>query len=63
MAHLMLAGAYGIMGHEEEARAEAAEVLRIDPSFSVEAFARRLAYKDQKARDDYVSSLRKAGLK
>ena len=63
MAHLYMAGTYALMGREEEARAEAAEVLRIDPSFSVEVLARRLAYKDQKVTDDIVSSMRKAGLK
>jgi len=50
-------------GKEDEARAEAAKVLRIDPKFSVESFARRLPYKDQKVIDDLVSALRKAGLK
>jgi hypothetical protein len=51
------------MGREQEAHREAAEVLRIDPTFSVESLAGRYPLKDQKARDDYVSSLRKAGLK
>jgi len=51
------------MGHEKEAHAEAAEVLRIDPTFSVESFARSIPYKDQATTDDYVSALRKAGLK
>jgi adenylate cyclase len=50
-------------GKEDEARAEAAKVLRIDPKFSVESFARNLPAKDQKVIDDIVSALRKAGLK
>jgi len=50
-------------GKEDEARAEAAKVLRIDPKFSVESFARILPAKDQKVTDDLVSALRKAGLK
>jgi len=50
-------------GKEDEARAEAAKVLKIDPKFSVESFARRLPFKDQKVNDDLVSALRKAGLK
>ena len=41
----------------------AAQVMRIKPKFSVESFARRLRYKDQKMTDDYLSALRKAGLK
>jgi adenylate cyclase len=50
-------------GKEDEARAEAAKVLRIDPKFSVESYARRLPYKDPKVIDNIVSTLRKAGLK
>jgi len=34
MAHLGLLFGYAMMGHEDEARAEGAEVLRIDPKFS-----------------------------
>jgi adenylate cyclase len=63
VAHLQLAGTYPLMGREKEAHAEAAEVMRIDPKFSLESYARILPYKDQKAIDDYVSALRKAGLK
>jgi adenylate cyclase len=63
LAHLVLAGAYALMGREKEAHAEAAEVLRIDPKFSLESYARRLPYTDQKTIDDIVSALRKAGLK
>src|SRR5271157_392713 len=59
MAHLGLASTYALMGREQEAHREAAEVLRIDPTFSVESLAGRYPLKDQKARDDYVSSLRK----
>ncbi len=62
-AHLVLTGVYALMGREEEARAEAAEVMRIDPKFSLESHARRVPYKDQKMVDDLVSALRKAGLK
>ncbi len=50
-------------GKEDEARAEAAKVLRIDPKFSVESFSRILPAKDQKVIDDFVSALHKAGLK
>jgi adenylate cyclase len=50
-------------GKEDEARSEAAKVLRIDPNFSVESFARRFPAKDQKVIDDIVSALHKAGLK
>ena len=63
LSHLVLAGTYALMDRDKEARAEAAEVMRIDPTFSLESFARRLPYTDQKVIDDVVYSLRKAGLK
>jgi len=62
MAHLGLAGTYAMMGREKEARSEGAEVMRIDPKFSVERFVR--AYPgDQAAKDRLTENLRKAGLK
>jgi adenylate cyclase len=62
-AHVTLAGVYALMGREQEAHAEAVEVMRIDPKFSLESYARAIPYKDQKKIDDLVSALRKAGLK
>ncbi|UCF00749.1 MAG: tetratricopeptide repeat protein, partial [Deltaproteobacteria bacterium] len=56
MARIMMTAAYSWSGRDEEARAEAAEVLRIDPNFSLERFAK-------KAGPDLVRALRKAGLK
>ena len=41
-AHLGLAATYSLMGREREARAEAAEVLRINPKFSLDYYARLL---------------------
>jgi len=58
-----LAAAYGALGGEEDARAAAIEVLRINPKFSLERFAEGLLYKDQKDADHYINALRKAGLK
>jgi hypothetical protein len=51
------------MGREKEARAEAAEVIRLDPSFSVDSFTKEESFKDQAGKDIDVSALRKAGLK
>jgi adenylate cyclase len=56
MARIMLTAVYSWSGRDEEARAEAAEVLRINPDFSLEKFAKR-------AKPGLVSALRKAGLK
>jgi len=50
------------MGSEREAHAEAAEVMRIDPKFSLESYAKKLPYPNQKAVDAWASALRKAGL-
>jgi adenylate cyclase len=61
--HIFLAATYIQMHREKEARAEAAEVLRIDPKFSVDYLANVLSYKDQSEIDKVVSALRKAGLK
>jgi TolB-like protein/Tfp pilus assembly protein PilF len=64
MSHINLAAAYTRMGREDEARAEAAEVLRINPKFSLDSFAKRLPPPmDQSRRNKYIDDLRKAGLK
>jgi hypothetical protein len=52
-----------MMGREKEAGAEAAEVLRVNPKFSLDDHAKRIAYKDQSQADKLVNALRKAGLK
>jgi adenylate cyclase len=61
--HLGLAATYWYMGRENEARAEAAEVLKIDPKFSLEVYAGISPFKSQAATDNYVQPLRKLGLK
>ncbi len=58
-AHLTLAGCYAVVGREEEAHA-AAEVLRLNPKFSVKKFVKRMRKKAVKER--YIDALRKAGL-
>ncbi len=51
-------------GKEDEARAEAAKVLRIDPRFSLERYAKTMDhYKDRSVPDRMINALRKAGLK
>jgi TolB-like protein/Tfp pilus assembly protein PilF len=63
VAHIGLVITYSSMGREKEARAEAAEVLRIDPKFSLDYFAKTVPLKDQSQIDKGVDALRKAGLK
>src|SRR5262249_32093449 len=60
--HLMLASAYAQSGQLEEARAEAAEVLRINPGFTIESWKRLVVYKDPKDAEHRIDWLRKAGL-
>ena len=62
LAHLDLAVTYALMGREKEARAEGAEVLRIDPKFSIERFVKGSPM-DQSKKDRWIELLRKAGLK
>jgi len=62
-AHIHLTTTYIWMGREKEARAEAAEVLRINPKYSVDYQTKILPYKDQSVNDRIVAALRKAGLK
>ena len=45
-AHLILAAVYSELGQTAEARAEAAEVLRINPQFSLEVHKQRMPIKD-----------------
>jgi len=64
--HSNLAVAYSMMGREKEARAEAAEVLRRNPKFSLDSYAKKpgiLLYKEQSERDKVIDAMRKAGLK
>ena len=62
-AHLRLAAAYSLLGREEEARAEAAEVLRIESGFSLTRFAKAQPYKYEADADLFLNALGKAGLK
>jgi adenylate cyclase len=63
LAHLYLTGAYMMMGREKEARAEAGEVLRINPKFSLDKYANIIPYKDQSEKNRVINALWKAGLK
>jgi len=62
-AHLTLAAVYTELGKEAEARAEAVEVLRINPKFSPEVHKQRVPIKDPAVLERQLAALRKAGLK
>ena len=62
-AHLNLAATYNMMGLEKEAQAEASEVLRLKPKFSLDYLAKVSGYKDRTETEKIITALRKAGLK
>jgi adenylate cyclase len=62
-AHLNLAAAYSELGKEAEARTEAAEVLRINPNFSLEVHRQRAPIKNPALLERHIAALRKAGLR
>ena len=62
-AHLNLAAVYSELGREAEARAEATEVLRLNPQFSLEVHKQRAPIKDPALLERHLAALRKAGLK
>jgi pentatricopeptide repeat protein len=62
--HRTLAAAYGMLGKDTEARAEAAELLRIMPDWSIEGWKQRQAagWKNQADVDHFAEGLSRAGL-
>ncbi|UCF55829.1 MAG: hypothetical protein JSW15_06835 [Deltaproteobacteria bacterium] len=54
--------AYSLSGREEEARAMAAELLMINPKFSVKGFELRSLYKNRTDTELIANAMRKAGL-
>jgi adenylate cyclase len=62
-AHLTLAAVYSELGKETEAQDEAAEVLRINPKFSLEVHKERVPIKDPATLERHIAALRRAGLK
>jgi hypothetical protein len=63
MSYIVLTSVYSMAGREIEARGAAAEVLKINPRFSLEQFAKIHPYKDPAIKNRYIDSLRQAGLK
>ena len=61
-AHLGLTASYVYLGRQEEAHAEAAEVLKLDPEFSLENLVNTTPLKNKTDVDRLVGALRKAGL-
>jgi adenylate cyclase len=61
-AHVFLAEAYVGLGELDKAKAQAQEVLKIDPKFSLENEKRLTAFKDPAVGERRLAALRKAGL-
>ena len=62
--HIGLTASYSLGGRMEDARAQAAEVLKINPKFSLKDIAKDGYYSFQKAdKERFINALRKAGLK
>ena len=62
-SYIAIAAACSTAGRDLEAQAAAAEVLKINPKFSLEQFAKTVPDRDRVQVDRYVDALRKAGLK
>jgi adenylate cyclase len=60
--HIYFTMIYSELGQENEAREHAAELLKIDPNFTLEKFRKRLPYKNQGDTEHAINALRKAGL-
>lgn len=61
-AHEYLASIYGELGHLDKARASAAEVLRLNPRYSLTVKAQNEVLKDRIVVERLMDGLRKAGL-
>jgi adenylate cyclase len=62
-SHLILAAVYSELGQTVEAQKEAAEVLRLNPTFSLEVHKQRMPIKDPAVLEWHIAALRKAGLR
>jgi tetratricopeptide (TPR) repeat protein len=62
LAHARLVWALSAWGHDEEAKAAAQSVLRIDPKFSAKRLAASLNFKDPSVAPSYLEHMLKASL-
>ena len=61
-AQVFIVACYSSMGRDAEATAAAEEVLRINPKFTIESYAKTIPYKDKADVERELAALRKAGL-
>jgi adenylate cyclase len=62
-SYIGLAATYSLMGDQVKANQSGREVLRINPGFSLEKFAKIVSMKDKSVKERYIQALRDAGLK
>ncbi len=62
-AHLYLTEAYAMLGQIDKAKAQAEEVLKIKPTFTIEGEKLLAAYKDPSYKERHFAALRNAGLR
>ncbi len=63
LSRVMLCSIYSLAGRMDEARAQAKEIMRLNPNISVDRIARTDPQKNQVVKKRYIDALRKAGLK
>jgi len=62
LAHLGLCAAYAEIGNEEEAKIHVLKILKINSNFSLEKAKKMARYRDPQHSEQWLGSLRKAGL-
>jgi len=60
LGRVMMTVVYSWSGRDKEAQAEAAEVLRIQPKFTIGKFKKKVTYKNKSDAEKFFSALRKA---
>jgi adenylate cyclase len=63
ITHLFLTASYSELGREAETRSEAAEILRLNPTYSLVVWRQITPFKDPAVLERVLAALRKAGLK
>jgi len=62
LARLMMTVVYSLSDRDKDAQAEAAEVLRIQPKFTLDKFKKKLTYKREVDRERFLGALHKVGI-
>jgi adenylate cyclase len=60
--HIGLAATYGNLGRQVEAEVAAAQVLQLNPDFSISAYGGKVPYRDEAVLEQFRDGLRAAGL-